>query len=57
MATSQVMNFVYGLDDCKPNELKQHLLMFANNKQTKNTEADPIGEFNGELLKGELSNV
>lgn len=57
VATSQVMNFVYGLENYKPNELKEQLLLFANNKQTKNTEASPIGEFNGELLKGELSNV
>ena len=37
--------------------LKSKTLIKPHNKQTKNTEADPIGEFNGELLKGELSNV
>ncbi|WP_051912438.1 polysaccharide biosynthesis protein [Carnobacterium funditum] len=57
MPTTEVMDFIYGLEDCKPNELKEHLLEFTNNKITKNIKADRIGEFADELLEGELSNV
>ncbi|MGB6178937.1 polysaccharide biosynthesis protein [Carnobacterium sp.] len=57
MATNQVMNFVYGLENCKPNELKEQLLEFTNNKTTKNNEAVFVDHGTSELLGGELSNV
>lgn len=57
MTTSQVMDFIYGLEDCKPDELKEQLLNFTNNQKTKNNEADFLKDHVDELLEGELSNV
>ncbi|MEG0496772.1 MAG: nucleoside-diphosphate sugar epimerase/dehydratase [Carnobacterium sp.] len=56
-ATKEVMDFVYGLEGCKPSEMKEQLLDFTNNKRNKNIKAEPISHYANELLERELSNV
>lgn len=52
MALSAVMEFVYNLDKCNSNELKENLISFANNKVEKGT----VGQLKSERV-GVLTDV